>query len=260
MSASLCSLICNLHTTRIMFVPSESPPPESSGRAEPESLSICTVLADPAQVAVNMLLDKDGIQPSQMRLSSISSGANSEQQQQAEAFSNRRTAAQMPKPHEPGAAGFMQASGSQGTADPYDYDSSLLPAPGSGVSSTGAGIPGSPANDPYGLNVQLPDNPLISNPFKPPVPPPVQPPPPPPPPPPPVQRAQLTMDIQPDTFIGTVPASFLGVSREWGPQVYYEKNLAAFGDIFEVLGPAPIIRIGGASQESLLRVSERSVG
>jgi hypothetical protein len=62
------------------------------------------------------------------------------------------------------------------------------------------------------------------------------------------------MDIQPDSFVGAVPASFLGISREWTQAVYWDRNLAAFGNIFDVLGPAPVIRIGGASQEALVQV------
>lgn len=208
-----------------------------------------------------MLLDQQGSQPSGLRLFNSNmrlgskvnrqlqaSSINSKLQQQLP-FNNRRTAAPIPMPYEYSIPQLMQAGSGNADPDTYDYDSSLLPP----TTST-TGIPGAPADDPYGLNIELPDTPLISDPFRPPQPAPPPPPPPATPSPAAPQRAQLTMDIQPDSFIGVVPASFLGISREWGPQVFYDKNLEAFGNIFEVLGPSPIIRIGGFSQESLLRV------
>jgi hypothetical protein len=51
-----------------------------------------------------------------------------------------------------------------------------------------------------------------------------------------------------------VPPSFLGLSREYGDEVFWDRNLEAFENIFDVLGPAPIIRVGGASQDALTQV------
>lgn len=224
-----------------------------------------------------MLLDKDSIQASRMRVSSNSNmrlGSNTDINQQPQrrssnnqqqlAYYNRRVAAPIMMPNEGKTATLLQAPASAADADSYDYDT-LSPRPptaqqpptsATNNGNSNLGAPGPPADDPYGLNVQLPDSSLISSPFEPPTPPSPSPrPPAPPPAPPAVQRAQLTMDIQPDSFIGSVPASFIGVSKEWGPQVYYDRNLDAFGNIFAELGPSPIIRIGGFSQESLLRVS-----
>ncbi|KAF8064564.1 hypothetical protein HT031_003364 [Scenedesmus sp. PABB004] len=124
-------------------------------------------------------------------------------------------------------------------------------ATSSGGTSGGGGTGG--GADPYGLGIALPPNPKIDDPFAPAPPPAPAPAPPAPPPPRVVTRAQLTMDIQPDAFVGAVPASFLGISREWTPAVYWDRNLPAFGAIFDALGPAPVVRIGGATQEALLR-------
>lgn len=107
--------------------------------------------------------------------------------------------------------------------------------------------------DPYGLTIDLGNNPKIADPFLPtPVVPPVPSPSPRPPAPPP--RGQLTIDIQPDSFLQAVQPSFIGVSREWTPALWWDQNLEAFGRVFSQLGPAPILRIGGATQEGLIRV------
>jgi len=108
--------------------------------------------------------------------------------------------------------------------------------------------------DPYGLTVDLGRNSKINDPFAPPAPPPPPPPPVPKPPPPEPKQGQLTIDIQPDAFIQAVPPSFIGVSREWTPFVWYDQNLEAFERIFAQLGPSPILRIGGATQEGLTKV------
>lgn len=164
-----------------------------------------------------------------------------------------------------GALDYDQLTFQQATAaDDYSYSDDDPPRGSSSGGPQQPPLPQQPPprtqitdpSDPYGLNIQLPPAPKITDPFTPRPPSPPPPFPPPPPPPPVEQRASLTVDIQPDSFTGGVPASFLGISREWTQAVWWDKNLPAFGNIFDVLGPAPVIRIGGASQEALLQVSE----
>jgi hypothetical protein len=109
-------------------------------------------------------------------------------------------------------------------------------------------------NDPYGLQIDFGKNSKINDPFAPaaPLPPPPSPAPKPPPPEP--KKGQLTLDIQPEAFVQAVPPSFVGVSREWTPFVWYDENLDAFEKVFAQLGPSPILRIGGATQEGLTKV------
>jgi hypothetical protein len=62
----------------------------------------------------------------------------------------------------------------------------------------------------------------------------------------------LTFGIDQSTLGRFVPGSFIGISREYtNESVYWDRNLEAWGAILNVLGPSPIIRIGGASQEAL---------
>jgi hypothetical protein len=62
----------------------------------------------------------------------------------------------------------------------------------------------------------------------------------------------LTFGIDQTTLGRFVPGSFIGISREYtNESVYWDRNLEAWGAILNVLGPSPIIRIGGASQEAL---------
>jgi hypothetical protein len=208
-------------------------------------LLLCT---DPERVAVNMLLAADGLRPETLPWG-----------QQTQNF--RSQGPNM------GALDYDDLTFHQATAgDSNDYSYSDDDPPLNSGSSSGPQqpppqqpqqppLPQVDPSDPYGLNIQLPPAPKITDPFTPPPPSPPPPPPPPPPQPPVEQRASLTMDIQPDSFTGVVPASFLGISREWTQAVYWDRNLPAFGNIFDVLGPAPVIRIGGASQEALLKVS-----
>lgn len=77
-------------------------------------------------------------------------------------------------------------------------------------------------------------------------------------PPPPVPpTGALTVSVDTAALTTFVPPSFLGISREYGDEVFWDRNLAAFENIFDVLGPAPIIRIGGASQDALTAVSHQ---
>jgi hypothetical protein len=76
-------------------------------------------------------------------------------------------------------------------------------------------------------------------------------------PPPPVPpTGSLTVSVDTAALTTFVPPSFLGISREYGDEVFWDRNLAAFENIFDVLGPAPVIRIGGASQDALTQVGE----
>ncbi|WIA18946.1 hypothetical protein OEZ85_003615 [Tetradesmus obliquus] len=198
---------------------------------------------DPERVAVNMLLAADGLRPEALPWG-----------QQTQQF--REQGPSM------GALDYDQLTFQQATAaDDYSYSDDDPPRGSSSGGPQQPPLPQQPPprtqitdpSDPYGLNIQLPPAPKITDPFTPRPPSPPPPFPPPPPPPPVEQRASLTVDIQPDSFTGGVPASFLGISREWTQAVWWDKNLPAFGNIFDVLGPAPVIRIGGASQEALLQ-------
>ena len=61
-----------------------------------------------------------------------------------------------------------------------------------------------------------------------------------------------TVYVDADTLGRFVPQSFIGISREYtNESVYWDRNLDAWGAILDVLGPSPIVRIGGASQEAL---------
>jgi hypothetical protein len=62
----------------------------------------------------------------------------------------------------------------------------------------------------------------------------------------------MTVWVDTDTIGRFVPASFVGISREYtNESVYWDRNLPAWGAILDVLGPSPIVRLGGASQEAL---------
>jgi hypothetical protein len=62
----------------------------------------------------------------------------------------------------------------------------------------------------------------------------------------------MTVWVDQDTIGRFVPPSFIGISREYtNESVYWDRNLPAWGAILDVLGPSPIIRLGGASQEAL---------
>lgn len=62
----------------------------------------------------------------------------------------------------------------------------------------------------------------------------------------------LTVYVDADTVGRFVPASFIGISREYtNESIYWDRNLPAWGAILDVLGPSPVVRLGGASQEAL---------
>ena len=62
----------------------------------------------------------------------------------------------------------------------------------------------------------------------------------------------MTIYVDQDSIGRFVPASFIGISREYtNESVYWDRNMEAFGAILDVLGPSPIVRLGGASQEAL---------
>jgi hypothetical protein len=61
-----------------------------------------------------------------------------------------------------------------------------------------------------------------------------------------------TIYVDTETIGRMVPASFIGISREYtNESVYWDRNLEAYGALLDVLGPSPVIRLGGASQEAL---------
>jgi hypothetical protein len=113
-------------------------------------------------------------------------------------------------------------------------------------------------NDPYGLDIDFGKNSKINDPFAPAAPPSPAPSPSPTPPPAGPTKARLQIDIQPDAFVQAVPPSFVGISREWTPFVWYDDNPEAWERVFAQLGPAPILRIGGATQEGLTKVCKGS--
>ena len=52
-----------------------------------------------------------------------------------------------------------------------------------------------------------------------------------------------------------VPEGFLATSHEWTRLTDYGgENAAAWAEIFKVLGPSPVLRIGGATQDKLIDV------
>lgn len=55
----------------------------------------------------------------------------------------------------------------------------------------------------------------------------------------------------PSESYSRVPATFLATSHEWDRMTDYANNIGAFKAIFKELGPSPIIRMGGASQDFL---------
>ena len=62
----------------------------------------------------------------------------------------------------------------------------------------------------------------------------------------------MTVYVDSDTLGRFVPDSFIGISREYtNESVYWDRNLDAWGALLDVLGPSPVIRVGGASQEAL---------
>jgi hypothetical protein len=60
-----------------------------------------------------------------------------------------------------------------------------------------------------------------------------------------------------------VPPNFLGTSHEWTVRLSEyaktEEALAGFARVFSALGPSPILRIGGASQDALTTVPDDAV-
>lgn len=63
-----------------------------------------------------------------------------------------------------------------------------------------------------------------------------------------------------DTAQGTViPDAFLGTSHEWNRIPDWAANLPAFANIFSQMGPSPILRIGGATQDALDKVPGKDV-
>jgi hypothetical protein len=150
-----------------------------------------------------------------------------------------------------GNSGSSDSNGSNGSQEQEEVD-----APSSSTPGKRNEFKLDP-NDPYGLSIDFGRNSKINNPFMPAAPEPSPPPPPPPSPPPGPKQGALTMDISPDTFVQAVPPSFIGVSREWTPYVFFDENLDAFERVFSQLGPSPILRIGGATQDGLTKVSWR---
>ncbi|KAI8466976.1 MAG: hypothetical protein J3K34DRAFT_524129 [Monoraphidium minutum] len=62
----------------------------------------------------------------------------------------------------------------------------------------------------------------------------------------------LSLWVDYDTIGRYIPASFIGISREYtNESVFWDRNLDAWGAILDVLGPSPVVRLGGASQEAL---------
>jgi hypothetical protein len=67
----------------------------------------------------------------------------------------------------------------------------------------------------------------------------------------------LVVNIQLKTSKARILPNFLGTSHEWGRLAEYAANpgaLGAFANIFRELGPSPVLRIGGRSQEVLDKV------
>lgn len=58
--------------------------------------------------------------------------------------------------------------------------------------------------------------------------------------------------IDPTAQMGRVPDAFLGTSHEWTRITDWGRNVRAFANIFKTMGPSPILRIGGASQDAML--------
>jgi hypothetical protein len=64
--------------------------------------------------------------------------------------------------------------------------------------------------------------------------------------------AVFRADIMSDARVSQVPPTFLATSHEWDRISDYANNIDAFGSIFKELGPSPILRMGGASQDFLV--------
>lgn len=54
-----------------------------------------------------------------------------------------------------------------------------------------------------------------------------------------------------------VPETFLSTSHEYNRIHDYgdERNVASWAEVFKMLSPSPIIRVGGASQDKMTQVS-----
>jgi hypothetical protein len=68
------------------------------------------------------------------------------------------------------------------------------------------------------------------------------------------------VNIQLKTSKARIVPNFLGTSHEWGRLAEYAANpgaLGAFANIFRELGPNPVLRIGGRSQEVLERLPSK---
>jgi hypothetical protein len=73
----------------------------------------------------------------------------------------------------------------------------------------------------------------------------------------PYDSLSVTVDASTGALGRRVPVDFLGTSHEWtniGEYAKTPQSLAAFARVFKQLGPSPIMRIGGNSQESLRAV------
>ena len=71
---------------------------------------------------------------------------------------------------------------------------------------------------------------------------------------------QFTSSVDPKMAKGTrIPNSFLGTSHEWTRLTDWGDNLPAFTEIFRHLGPNPILRLGGASQDKMTVPPKREV-
>ena len=62
----------------------------------------------------------------------------------------------------------------------------------------------------------------------------------------------FTVDL--DKLGTTVPPCYLALSREYGEEVYWDRRPEWFKKVVGVLGPHPIMRVGGNSQDALLQV------
>ena len=64
----------------------------------------------------------------------------------------------------------------------------------------------------------------------------------------------LNVDIDTMSLGPLIPFGFIGTSMEWGGVGFYGRNLRDWAKLLAVLGPNPVIRIGGATQDLLAQV------
>lgn len=65
----------------------------------------------------------------------------------------------------------------------------------------------------------------------------------------------ITVDIDTINLKHSIPHGFIGISIEWQGIEYYGSAGSAWANVLSVLGPEPVIRVGGASQDRLTEVS-----